>query len=82
MRDGPRRRPLDGNKSIRVAKSYLSDSGPYGMIAIMKSGELGSGYAQPPSRRVTRVGDPRVLILTVAALVLTNIPLVRYRSGG
>jgi hypothetical protein len=52
------------------------------MIAIMNSGEPGSGYAEAPSRRVTRVGDPRVLILTVAALVLTNIPLARYRSGG
>jgi hypothetical protein len=51
---------------------------PYGMIAIMNSGEPGSGYAEAPSRRVTRVGDPRVLILTVAALVLTDIPLARH----
>ena len=52
------------------------------MIGIMKSRELGSGHAEAPSRWVARVVGPRVLILTVAALVLTNIPLARYRSGG
>jgi hypothetical protein len=51
------------------------------MIGIMKSSELGPGHAGASSRWVARVVDPRVLILTVAALVLTNIPLAGYRSG-
>lgn len=48
----------------------------------MKSGELGSAHGAAASRWVARVALPRVLILAVAALVLTNIPLTRYRSGG
>jgi hypothetical protein len=52
------------------------------MIGIMKSGELGSAHAGAASRWVARVGVPRVLILVAAALVLTNIPLTRYKSGG
>jgi hypothetical protein len=51
------------------------------MIGIMRSGELGSGPAGAPSGRVARVAVPQVLILAAAALVLTNIPLSRYRSA-
>jgi hypothetical protein len=43
----------------------------------MMPGELGSGPAKAPSGRAARV-----LILAAAALLLTNIPLTRYRSGG
>jgi hypothetical protein len=52
------------------------------MIGIVKSGEPGSGHAGAASRRAARVAFPRVLILAAAALVLTNMPLARYRSGG
>jgi hypothetical protein len=52
------------------------------MTAIMKSGEPGSGHAGAASRRAARVAVPRVLILAATALVLTNMPLARYRSGG
>jgi hypothetical protein len=52
------------------------------MIGIMKSGELGSGHAGAASGWVARVAVPQVLILATAALVLTNIPLTGYRSGG
>jgi hypothetical protein len=48
----------------------------------MTPGELGSESAQAPSGRAARVTGPRVLILAAAALVLTNIPLTRYRSVG
>jgi hypothetical protein len=48
----------------------------------MTPGELGTGPAQAPSGRAARVTGPRVLILAAAALLLTNIPLTRYRSGG
>ena len=52
------------------------------MIGVMKPGELGSGQAEAASGWVARVGTPRVLILVAAVLVLTNIPFVRYGSGG
>jgi len=55
---------------------------PYGMIGIMTPGELGSGPAKAASGWAARVTSPRVLILAAAALLLTNIPLARYRSGG
>jgi hypothetical protein len=48
----------------------------------MTPGELGSGPAEAVSGRAAQVTSPRVLILAAAALVLTNIPLTRYRSGG
>ena len=48
----------------------------------MVAGEPGSGPAQAPSSWAARVTSPRVLILAAAALLLTNIPLTRYRSGG
>ena len=48
----------------------------------MMPGELGSGPPSAPSGWAARVTSPRVLILAAAALVLTNIPLTRYRSGG
>jgi hypothetical protein len=54
----------------------------YGIIGIMKPGELGSGHAEAASHRVARMAAPRVLILAAAALMLTNIPLTRYGSGG
>lgn len=48
----------------------------------MTPGELGSGPAKAASGWATQVTSPRVLILAAAALVLTNIPLTRYGSGG
>ena len=48
----------------------------------MTPGELGSGPAKAASGWAARVTGPRALILAAAALVLTNIPLTRYRSGG
>ncbi|MGH3230443.1 MAG: hypothetical protein ACRDOA_18030 [Streptosporangiaceae bacterium] len=48
----------------------------------MKSGELGSGHAKAASGWVAQVAAPQVLILAAAVLVLTNIPLARYGSGG
>jgi hypothetical protein len=48
----------------------------------MTPGELGSGPAKAASGWATRLTSPQVLILGTAALVLTNIPLTRYRSGG
>lgn len=48
----------------------------------MMPGEPGSGPAPAPSGRAARVTSPRVLILAAAALLLTNIPMARYRSGG
>jgi len=48
----------------------------------MMPGELGSGPAKAPTGRAARLTGPRVLILAAAALLLTNIPLTRYRSGG
>ncbi len=54
----------------------------YGTIGIMTAGELGSGPARPASGWTTWVASPQGLILASAALVLTNIPLTRYRSGG
>jgi len=48
----------------------------------MMPGELGSGLAKAASGWAARVSSPRVLILAAAALLLTNIPLARYRSGG
>jgi hypothetical protein len=52
------------------------------MIGIMTSGESGSAHAGAASHRVAWLGVPRALILVAAALVLTNIPLSRYQSGG
>jgi hypothetical protein len=52
------------------------------MIVIMTPGELGSGPAEAAYRRAAQVTSPRVLILAAAALVLTNIPMTRYGSGG
>jgi len=52
------------------------------MIVIMTPGEPGSGPAEAASRRAAQVTSPQVLILAAAALVLTNIPLTRYGSGG
>src|SRR5258708_32027752 len=54
----------------------------YGRIGIMAPGELGSGPAKAASGWAAWVTSPRVLILAAAALLLTNIPLTRYRSGG
>jgi hypothetical protein len=51
-------------------------------MGVMNSGELGSGHAGAASPWIARVAVPRVLILVTAALVLTNIPLTRYRNGG
>ncbi len=48
----------------------------------MTPAELGSAPAKAASGWAARVTSPRVLILDAAALVLTNIPLTRYRSGG
>lgn len=48
----------------------------------MTSGELGSGSAKASPGSAVCVTSPRILILATAALVLTNIPLTRYRSGG
>lgn len=48
----------------------------------MTPGELGFGPVKAVSRRAGLVTSPRVLILAAAALVLTNIPLTRYGSGG
>jgi hypothetical protein len=45
-------------------------------------GELGSGPVEAASRRAAQVTSPRMLILAAAALLLTNIPLTRYRSSG
>jgi len=49
----------------------------------MTPGELGSGPTKAASGWATEVTRPQVLmlILAVAALLLTNIPLTRYRSG-
>jgi hypothetical protein len=57
-------------------------SSSYGMIGIVNSGEVGSGHAGRASNWLARVSVPRVLIPAVAVLVLTNIPLSRYHSGG
>ena len=54
----------------------------YGMIVIMTPGELGSGPAAAASLRAAQVSRTRVLILAAAALVLTNVPLTGYGSGG
>ncbi len=54
----------------------------YVRIGIMTPGELGSGPAKAASGWTTWVTSPQVLILATAALLLTNIPLTRYRSGG
>ena len=48
----------------------------------MMPGEPGCGPAKAPSGRAAWVTSPRVLILAAAALLLTNIPLTRHRSGG
>lgn len=53
----------------------------YGTIGIMTPSELGAGPAKAVSGWAARVTSPRALILAVAALSLTNIPLIRYRSG-
>lgn len=77
-------RPLNAARRAGSSRS-LAARGTlvlYGMIGTMKSGEVGSGHAEVASRWVARVAAPRVLILATAALVLTNIPLTRYRSGG
>ena len=52
------------------------------MIDIIKSDELGSAHAGAASRWVSRVAVPPVLIPAAGVLVLTNIPLTRYHSGG
>ena len=44
----------------------------------MKSAELGFGRVGAPSRWIARAGVPRVLILAITALLLTNIPSTRY----
>jgi len=54
----------------------------YGTIGNMTPGELGSGSAKAAPGWAAFVTSPRVLILATAALVLTNIPLTRYRGGG
>jgi hypothetical protein len=54
----------------------------HGRIRIMTPGELGSGPAEAASGWATWVTSPRPLILVAGALLLTNIPLTRYRSGG
>jgi len=43
--------------------------------------EVGAGPAEATSGRAARLTSPRALILAVAALVLTNVPLTRYPSG-
>jgi hypothetical protein len=48
----------------------------------MTPGELGSRPAKAASGWATRVTSPRVLIVAAAALLLANIPLTRYGSGG
>jgi hypothetical protein len=48
----------------------------------MTTGELRSGPARVAAGWATRGTSPRALILAAAALLLTNIPLTRYRSGG
>jgi hypothetical protein len=53
----------------------------YGTIGTMTSAEPGSGSANAARGWAGFVTSPRVLILATAALVLTNIPLTRYRSG-
>lgn len=47
----------------------------------MTPSELGAGPATAASGWAARVTSPRALILAVAALLLANIPLTRYRSG-
>ena len=48
----------------------------------MMPDELCSGPAKAASGWAARVISPQVLILAAAALMLTNIPLTRYGSGG
>jgi hypothetical protein len=48
----------------------------------MTPGEPASGPAKARSSSTARGTSPRVLILAAAALLLANIPLTRYRSGG
>jgi hypothetical protein len=54
----------------------------YGTIGIVTSSELGLGPCESTPGWAARVTSSRLLILVAAALVLTNIPLTRYGSGG
>jgi hypothetical protein len=47
----------------------------------MTPSELGAGPAKAESGWAARVTSPRALILATTALLLTNIPLTRYRSS-
>ncbi|HEY7324175.1 MAG TPA: hypothetical protein VH520_05055 [Streptosporangiaceae bacterium] len=47
----------------------------------MTLSDLGAGPATAASGWAARVTSPRALIFATTALVLTNIPLTRYRSG-
>lgn len=47
----------------------------------MTPSDLGAAPANAASGWTAWVTGPRVLILAAGALVLTNIPLIRYRSG-
>jgi hypothetical protein len=50
-------------------------------IGIMTSGELGSRPAKAAPGWAAWVTSPQALIFATAALLLTNVPLTRYRSG-
>lgn len=48
----------------------------------MEPGEFESGRTWAASGRAALVTSPRVQIVAAAVLVLTNVPLTRYGSGG
>lgn len=54
----------------------------YGTIGIVTPSERVFGPGESTPGWAARVTSPRLLILAAAALVLTNIPLTRYGSGG
>jgi len=59
----------------------LCRTGLWAMIGSMKSGWLRAGHAGPLCGPASAT-VPQVQILAAAALLLTNIPLARYNSGG